>query len=361
MRIAHVTATFPPYYGGTGNVCYHNARVLAARGHDVHVFTADWPGERDDPPGVTVHRLKPMLRVGNAPVLPQLMRLRHFDMFHLHYPFIFGAETLCVSSWLCNTPMVLTYHNDMFADGARGVFFDLYQRSCATLILRKARRICGVSLEHAYSSSVIRRALRGDTRRIVELPNGVDTQLFHPDSDGESVRDVLGIPESSFVLAFVAALDSAHTFKRLDLLLKCVAALPDRQIHLIVVGGGDVKRQYEDLAIQLGIADRTYFVGAVPHSDLPPYLVASDTVVLPSDSVESFGLVLVEALACGIPVIASDLPGVRTLVEANSDGFLVRPGDRSDLTQAISRMDEMDRRCAKGNGPTRASQSRASV
>ena len=45
MRIAHVTATFPPYYAGTGNVCYHNARVLAARGHEVHVYTADWPGE----------------------------------------------------------------------------------------------------------------------------------------------------------------------------------------------------------------------------------------------------------------------------------------------------------------------------
>ena len=74
MRIAHVSATFPPYYGGTGNVCYHNARVLAERGHDVHVFTADWPGERDDPPGVTVHRLKPLFRIGNAPVLPQLSR-----------------------------------------------------------------------------------------------------------------------------------------------------------------------------------------------------------------------------------------------------------------------------------------------
>ncbi|MCB0002896.1 MAG: glycosyltransferase, partial [Anaerolineae bacterium] len=74
LRIAHVTATFPPYRGGTGNVCYHNARELARRGHDVHVFTSTVDGapQRETRDGIEIHRLSPLVRVGNAPLLPQL-------------------------------------------------------------------------------------------------------------------------------------------------------------------------------------------------------------------------------------------------------------------------------------------------
>ncbi|HVX29433.1 MAG TPA: glycosyltransferase, partial [Nitrolancea sp.] len=116
MRIAHVTATFPPYYGGTGNVCYHNARVLAARGHHVEVFTADAPGRIDDPAGVIVNRLRPIVQVGNAPVLPSLLRLRQFDLVHLHYPFYTGAEFVS----LARLPYVITYHQDVELDGVLG-------------------------------------------------------------------------------------------------------------------------------------------------------------------------------------------------------------------------------------------------
>src|SRR3954454_15616886 len=92
LRIVHVTATFPPYYGGTGTVCYHNTRVLAARGHDVQVYTAAWPGDPDDPPGVIVHRCRALVRIGNAPVLPCLAHLPQDALIHLHFPFYAGGE-----------------------------------------------------------------------------------------------------------------------------------------------------------------------------------------------------------------------------------------------------------------------------
>ncbi|HEU4792967.1 MAG TPA: glycosyltransferase, partial [Nitrolancea sp.] len=177
MRIAHVTATFPPYYAGTGNVCYHNARVLAARGHEVHVYTADWPGEPDDPPGVTVHRLKPAVRVGNAPVLSQLLRLGAFDLVHLHYPFIFGAELLTLGVLARRTPLVLTYHNDLLAPGWRGRFFAAYERFPARVVLQAARGVCAVTLDHAAASPLLRHVTQA---RIMELPNGVDSGRFHP-------------------------------------------------------------------------------------------------------------------------------------------------------------------------------------
>lgn len=334
MRIAHISATFPPYYAGTGNVCYHNARVLAARGHEVHVFTADWPGEPDDPLGVTVHRLKPVVRVGNAPVLPQLLKLGSFDLIHLHCPFIFGAELVALGALARRTPLVLTYHNDLRAPGWRGRFFAAYERFPSLAVLRAARVVCAVTLDHAAESPLLQRAAGNQPLRIMELPNGVDADRFHPDVDGQPVRERFGIPTSAFVAVFIGALDAAHHFKRVDLLLKAVASLDGIRPHLLIVGGGDLQPAYERLAQDLGISGLVHFTGPVAQHELPPYIAAGDVLVLPSN-VESFGLVLIEAMACGRPVIATDLPGPRQVIAHGQDGFLVPLDDAKALAETI--------------------------
>lgn len=338
MSIAHVTATFPPYYTGTGNVCYHNARVLAARGHDVHVYTAAWPGNVDDPSGVVIHRLKELVRFGNAPLLPQLSMLGRHDVIHLHYPFIFGAEQVALRSIFGRTPLTITYHNDLIAPGLRGTLFSLYERMLTRSILRAAKRVCVVSLEHAAASSAIIHAVRGQLERLVPIPNGVDTNVFHPSVDGAEVRRRLLIPASATVVGFIGALDNAHYFKRVDLLLKALAANQNAGLHALIVGDGDLLPSFERLALELAIQDRVHFAGGVPHSRLPPYVTAMDMLVLPSDSVESFGLVLIEAMACGRPVIASNLPGVGSLISPGRDGFLVPPGNVEALADAIHAM-----------------------
>ena len=100
LRVAQVTATFPPYRGGTGHVAFHNAAELARRGHTVHVFapgSAASPG--DDPAGVAVQRLAARFRIGNAPLVPHLGgALVGFDLVHLHYPYYFGGEQVW---WTC--------------------------------------------------------------------------------------------------------------------------------------------------------------------------------------------------------------------------------------------------------------------
>ena len=164
MRIAQVTATYPPYQGGTGNVCAYAARELARRGHEVQVLTAAAPdgrgNERPDAPQapdgacLQVRRLRPLLRVGNAPLLPGLIgALRGFDLVHLHYPFIFGTEAVVLASALYDTPLVVSFHNDLIGDGLRAPLFSIYQRLAACLTLRGAARLCAVSLDHYASSS----------------------------------------------------------------------------------------------------------------------------------------------------------------------------------------------------------------
>jgi glycosyltransferase involved in cell wall biosynthesis len=336
MRIAHVTATFPPYRGGTGNVCFHNACELARRGHEVHVFTAALPGAAplESLDGVTVHRLRPLLRVGNAPLLPGLLRaLRGFDVIHLHYPFIFGAEFVRLTSIATGTPLMVSFHNDLIGDGHRAALFSAYQGLSASLTVRGAACLGVVSHDH-YQSSRLHRALGGRHPTVLELPNGVDTQIFRPDPEDTGVRAEYGISATAPLLLFVAGIDRAHHFKRLDLAVMALGELPP-EVHLLVVGDGDLRRHYEIEAQQRGAAARTRFVGAVEHHDTARFFRAADLTVLPSDPPESFGLVLIESLACGTPVVASALPGVRTVVADGQDGGLFQPGSASHLAAAI--------------------------
>jgi glycosyltransferase involved in cell wall biosynthesis len=335
MRILHVTATFPPYYAGTGMVCYRATAELSRLGHDVTVLTASYGGgDRSGPEGVTVRRLPPAFRIGNAPFLPRLLELDRFDVMHLHYPFIFGAEMIRLRSLLTGVPYVLTHHNDLIGDGSRGLLFDLYARVTAPVVLGGARKLAAVSLDHAANCK-----LSGIFRRrwadVVEIPNGVDVDLFHPGVDGSAIRARYGISPTDRVVLFVGAMDRAHHFKGVEHLLRALAQIPDRRVIGLMVGDGDLRQRFEAEAARLGVADRTRFVGGVPHDELPPYYAAADVVVLPSFPPESFGMVLIEGMASGVPVVAHALPGVRTVVRHGETGLLVRPGDVPELAAAI--------------------------
>src|SRR6185295_5042399 len=141
------------------------------------------------------------------------------------------------------------------------------------------------------------------------------------------------LPDAPTVF-FLARLDRAHYFKGLHLLIDAVARLPEAR--LVVGGDGEWRAEYEARA-QASLGARAHFIGDVPDSALPAYYRAADVVAVPSiDRTEAFGLVLLEALACGTPVVASRLPGVRTLVDDGRTGFLVDPGDPIDLAARLT-------------------------
>ena len=336
MRIAHVSATFPPYQGGTGNVCFYNARELAQRGHEVHIYTAAYQGAPalEVREGFTIHRLPALFRFGNAPFLPGLLSIRDFDIIHLHHPFIFGAELIWLVSRMRRIPYVLTHHNDLIGDGMRRYLFDGYSAVSTRIIFDGADKFAVVSKDHAAHCRLapLFRKRWGD---VVEVPNGVDVELFHPGVDGSVVRQQYNIPEDSAVILFVGALDRAHHFKAVDYLIKTFTLIPNKRILLLIVGDGDLRQQFKQLAALSGVADRVIFTGTVPNEELPPYYAAADIFVLPSFPPESFGIVLIEAMACGMPVIAHDIPGVRSVVTDGEDGFLVQPGSSDALTDKI--------------------------
>ncbi len=338
MRIAHVTSTFPPYSGGTGNVCYYNARELVQRGHEVHVYTVSMPGIPVFAiiDGIQIHRLLPTFQVGNAPFLPGLLKLDGFDIIHLHYPFIFGADLIWLVTRLRHIPYVLTYHNDLIGTGIRKVLFDTYLALSAPLIFAAAARLITVSKDHA-ENCVLAPLFKKRWEDVVEIPNGVDDTVFHPEHDGQKSKKRQNIPASAKVVLFVGGLDRAHHYKGIDNLLEAFSMLTDPNVWLLIIGDGDLRPGFIEKAKSLGIMDRTVFAGQLPHSQLPEAIAAADMLVLPSFA-ESFGMALIEAMACGKPVIASNLPGVRTVVENQHDGLLVTPGNVSMLVTAMQNL-----------------------
>jgi glycosyltransferase involved in cell wall biosynthesis len=306
------------------------------------VFTAPADGAAPDPGRALVHRIDPVFAIGNAPLIPALARVEGFDVVHLHYPFIFGSELTLLgrlASSRRRQALLVHYKNRLVGKGAKGGLFEVYERTVAPVLARAADRLCVLSLDHSRTVSYLSQIEARDPAKLIELPNGVDTEAFSPGVEA-AVRARLGIPDNAVVAAYVAALDRAHHYKRVDLAIDGVARLGDERLHLVIAGGGERLEGFRRHAAATGVGERVHFLGPVPHAELPTVLRAADLFVLTTEPPESFGIVLIEAMACGLPTIATDFAGVRAVVDHGETGFLIPRGDLDALTTALHELVE---------------------
>ena len=160
------------------------------------------------------------------------------------------------------------------------------------------------------------------------MPNGVDAELFSPGRRRAALRERLGIPADAVVAAFVATLDRAHHFKRLDVAIDGARAArrprrpPGRRRRRRAA-----RRLPRRAPRRPGSPTASTSSAPVPHAELPEVLRAADLFLLTTEPPESFGIVLIEAMACGLPAIATDYPGVRAVVDEGETGLLVPRGD----------------------------------
>ena len=288
-----------------------------------------------------MHRSEPVFAIGNAPLIPALARLHGFDVVHIHYPFIFGSELTLLARMRKRSrrqALLVHYKNRLVGDGVRGAMFETYEHSVGPALIRAADRVCVLSEDHAFSVSYLRKAAEGDPAKLVVMPNGVDADQFSPGPDHSGLRERLGIPGDAVVGAFVATLDLAHHFKRVDVAIDALAKLGDPQAHIVVAGGGELLESFRGRAREAGVGERVHFLGEVAHADLPDVLRACDLFLLTTEPPESFGIVLIEAMACGLPVIATDYPGVKAVVGEGSDGLLAPQGDSAAVAARLAEM-----------------------
>lgn len=332
MRVAHVACVAPPDIGGIGSVALREVSGLRARGVEATLFA---PPSRDESQDRSfVKRVPAAWRVGNSSWLKGIIPLlQGFDVVHLHHPY-FGTEERILLASSVLPPIVMTFHMDAKAHGLEQVPIALERVFLQNALLAPVKKLFVSSFDYAASSSV-KGMLRRDPSRFAELPFGVDLDRFSP---GPSVKARFAVPDDAPVVLFVGGLDKAHAFKGINELLEAFAQL-DTQAHLLIAGDGDLRASYEEKSRGLGIDRRTHFLGRVDDMTLVDAFRSADVFAFPStNAAEAFGLVALEAQACGVPVVASDLPGLRTVVRQNESGLLVKPGSISDLAQALYRV-----------------------
>lgn len=327
MRVAHVVNTLPPYWSGTGLVALNLAQAIARRGHEIHIFTPLTADNRKvHYEQISVHKQQSIFRIGWAPLTPGILSIRQFDLIHLHFPYYFGAELVLLNSVLRKIPYVITYHNDVFKPGLAGKLVQYHTKHIAPLILRKAARICVMSRRFSEISVSLKNFAESDKVQII--PQGVDVRRFSPDAG------TIGDNDGEMYILFVRMLDQAHHHSGLSYLLQAMKEI--KGVRLLVVGDGPLRESYEELASSLGVFPRVRFLGAVDNQDLPAIYSAARAFILPSEETENAGLVIMEAMACSVPIVATDVGGTSGIVRTGVDGILVPPRNAHALAQAIN-------------------------
>ena len=337
MRIAQVVCAYPPYAGGIGNSAHHIAQLLG-RDHEIITFSPQ--------------NLRPWLKYGHGAFLPQLLwRLRKFDYIYLHYPFFGSAEIIWLFKIFCRQPkLIVHYHMDVKNLTLFAKLFSLPSLLIRPALLRQAKYIVSASLDYVQASQ-IKKYYRSHPEKFREIPFSVDPEKYCPKMINRPTNNKLIAKTQAIIhyindqfikrnrlhLLFVGGLDRAHYFKGLPVLLEAVAALNFSKWSLTIVGDGDLRPKYEAQAARLNLATQIIFTGKLSEKDLIRAYQNADLLILPSiNNNEAFGLVLIEALACGVPVIASNLPGVRRVFDNLQQGLLIEPNQTADLTKKIA-------------------------
>ncbi len=332
MRVAHLVCEAPPELGGMGKAALREVVGLRARGIEASLIAPEARMEIGQQPSF-VKRLNYIWRIGNASTLEGWAdSVKDVDIVHLHYPFYGTGEFVLLASHKL-PPVAVTYHMDATAGGIRGLLFTLERFFFQSMLLKRAKKILVSSFDYAKHSSVAK-TFKQNPDLFVENPFGIDTQMYSP---GPAKRVRFAVPEYVPCFAFVGGLDTAHQFKGIDILLKAMAMIPEA--HLLIVGEGDLRGSYEELARKLGIASRVHFLGRADDATVIDAYRTADAFAFPSTSAaEAFGLVALEAQACGTPVVATDLPGVRTVVKDGVTGFLVKTDDAEALASRLKQI-----------------------
>ena len=217
-------------------------------------------------------------------------------------------------------------------------------------LLKKADTIISGSLDYIDHSQISDFAKKYP-EKFQEIPFGLDTNVFTPKLPEHDTgliaktKAIVNYVTKAFIkrgqvnLLFVGGLDSAHYFKGLPVLFDALSKATKKHWRLNIVGTGNLTESYKQQVDALGFTNQVKFLGRLDEPTLIKTYQDSDIFILPSvNRHEAFGLVLTEAMSCGIPVIASDLPGVRKVFRDGFDGLLVKAGDVLDLSQKIDEL-----------------------
>ncbi|TLZ92664.1 MAG: glycosyltransferase family 4 protein [Methanobacteriota archaeon] len=335
VRIAQVSPWFSPHFGGVESHVRSLSRELARRGHEVTVVTSQHDrtlSAEETVDGFRVVRVRPRFIFMQTPITPRMrgsLRALSADVVHAHSPPPLASHYAGAVASERGIPYVVTYHCDVELPSAFGsVVESIYRRSLGADTLRNANQVIVTTRTYAATSRAIWRYNPS------VIPNAVDHRRFRPDVDGSAVRAKLRIPPEVPIVLLVGRI---VPHKGVEHFVEAARYVPDARF--LVAGGGSSLDAMKRLALSMGVADRVRFLGRISVDRLPEVYAACDVFVLPSVSrLEAFGIVALEAMSTGKPVIVADIPGVREMIEDGRDGLLADPVNPRDLAEKIRRL-----------------------
>jgi N-acetyl-alpha-D-glucosaminyl L-malate synthase BshA len=329
-----------PTHGGSGVVATELGKHLAERGHEVAFISYAAPLRLTElPPRVSFHEVEieqyPLLKhfpytLALASKMAEVAQLKELDILHAHYAIPFGAAALLAKQIVVKRDLkvVLTLHGtDITLVGNNASF----------------KPVTTSTIQQADAVTVVSNWLKDETlrqfpidRELAVIYNFIDperhlSETCHciPDRSCRSQKTLMHISNYRPVKRIR---DVVSIFAKVSSAIDC---------RLILVGDGPDMPVARELAEELGLLDRVTFVGVVDR--VAPLLAAADLLLLPS-STESFGLVALEAMASGVPVIASDVGGIPEVIRHSVTGYLAPVGDVQQMAEyALALLRDDDR------------------
>ncbi len=336
MKILMCTNTYLPHVGGVAKSVATFVREYRELGHEVLVIAPEFDGNPETDPGVV--RVAAIQNFNGSDFSVRLpipltlkSEIRDFDpdIVHSHHPFLLGTNAAHIAA-LNGTPLVFTHHTlyERYTHYVPGDS-ELMQRYAIELAVGYCNLCAGVIAPSGSIADLLRE--RGVTVPMVDIPTGVDVDAYK-DGDGQAVCAKHGLEETDFVVGHVGRLAPE---KNLEFLGEAVADfISQHGGRFLLVGEGPSQEHVESTFHEKRLDDHLIATGALTGQDLIDAYHAMDVFAFASQT-ETQGMVLLEAMAAGVPVVAVDATGVRDVVDEHN-GVLLKEEDHEAFVKALA-------------------------
>ena len=339
MSIAHFTNTYHPVVSGVVRSIETFRQSLLELGHLVFVFAQD-AGKYEDAerfifryPAFDLPAMHDFpLTIPFSPFVEKLLPSLKLDAIHSHHPFLLGHSAARRATDL-NLPLVFTFHT-RYRDYSHYIPMEqkMVKRQIDQVISDYMRR-CQHIVVPSESMRQLLAEEYGVTEHVTSIPTGINTEPYRQ-ADGEAVRQERGWGEDKVLISIGRLAEEKNWTTLLAAATQVMKKHPN--VRLVLIGEGDERKSLEKQARKAGLTNRVEFTGRLPFAKVPGYLKAADLFCFASVT-ETQGLVTIEAMAAGLPVVAVDAAGTSDEVKHGQEGLLT-PNDSQALAQAIEQV-----------------------
>lgn len=333
MKLLIVTPYYYPKIGGLENYVFNLVKnlqkdkrlkiIIITSNHQLKKY------EKRTTKNVTIYRLPIQFKLSNTPIsifwyreIKNIIVNEQPDVINAHSPVPFIADISALAAG--SIPFILTYHSGSMKKGKlfSDIVIYLYEKTILAWLFKRSNKIISTSI------SFINETLNKHKYKVSHIMPGVDLSIFKLPKETARKNTIL----------FVGRIEKSSEWKGIYNLINAFSIVHNinKNITLEFVGSGDAVNQYKKYISNLKLTKYIKFVGESRGVNLVSKLQQAKVLILPSISdAESFGTVLVEAMACGLPVIGSNVGGIPQIIDHGRNGFLVEPGDLKGLAKSI--------------------------